>query len=783
MARLGAAALLLLAAVAAPAQEPMRLGAGADQVDAATSLRVLEDAAHALSPAEAALRAAQEGRRMQGDGDSFGRSRSAWWSLLELERGAHPSGAWVLVLRQSLVDQARLYRRHGGEWREVPPVFDATRERVFGGARYFAWGVPLEPGERAGLLLRTETRSLARFPVRLEEAAVHERGERLARTLGGMVIAIPLVVCICILFLWTVSRDTALLPFLGLILFQALGAFWISGMLAEALPMLPRGGLNAFGASFFAVALIFALMHARLFFQLDGTNPRLARLLGACAWVFVAAIALEFAGLTAARVLLNYASMIVLCVLFGISVARWNAGVQYAGVYALAWASFVLSSMLLLGARLGLVHTETSSEAIFVQGSIVSLVFSFAVVGQVRDRDRALNAALEAERAVKRALEAYRQELQQAKDSAERANLARARLFAVANHDLRQPLQSLGIFLELLAREPLAAAAREQVQRMRSAYTSLADFLDALLDLSRLESASSRPVVQDFALGALLERLAAEYREHAVAAGLELRCVPCSAWVRSDQQLLERVVRNLISNALRYTRQGRVLIGCRRAGASVLLQVCDTGPGIPAKDAERIFEEFVQGSGAPTVRGVLGLGLGLAIVKRLCDLLGIGVSLRSSPGRGSAFTLRLPRAAAAPAGAGAVAAAGDRFEGLKVLLVDDEPEVLDALRRLLSSFGARVAAAAAADDAEAVIARERFVPGLLITDLHLAGGASGIDCAARVRARAGGALPVLVLTGDTDAARLAELEASGLPYVHKPVSTADLASAMRRALA
>jgi CheY-like chemotaxis protein len=299
---------------------------------------------------------------------------------------------------------------------------------------------------------------------------------------------------------------------------------------------------------------------------------------------------------------------------------------------------------------------------------------------------------------------------------------------------------------------------------------------DALLDVSRLDAGVIVPQVQAFAIGPLLARLAAELGPRAEAKGLRLVVHPCTRVVRGDPVLTERIIRNLLDNAVRYTERGRVVVGCRRRGPSLSVEVWDTGPGILAEEQVRVFEEFHQ-LGNPERDRTKGLGLGLAIVRRLAGLMAMPLELRSAPGRGSVFRLVVPLAPVEPAAEDAAAdpteTAAVPARGL-ILIVDDEAAIREAVRLLLESWGYAVLAAGSGDEMLATVASTQARPDLILCDFRLRGGENGIDAIARLRAACGYNAPAALVTGDTAPDRLAEAQAAGLLLLHKPVAPGRL---------
>lgn len=377
-------------------------------------------------------------------------------------------------------------------------------------------------------------------------------------------------------------------------------------------------------------------------------------------------------------------------------------------------------------------------------------------------------------------LETALQQMDAARRSAEQANAAKTRFLAAASHDLRQPIHALGLLLATLADRVRNDQTAPLLGQIDASVDAVDAMLNSLLDISKLDAGVVHPNVGPVDLGALLEQLDAEYQPVARLTNNRLRLRPARATVLSDAAMLQRVLSNLISNALRYTHHGRVLVAARKRGASIRIDVYDNGPGIPAESLEDIFLEFHQ-LGNPERDRRRGLGLGLAIVKRLVGLLGHRMEVRSEVGRGSRFSITLPRSVEAqrPREQHSAAEPNGDLRGSRVLVLDDEVSVLDAMRRLLEGWGCEVTTAATPEEAEACMHPSR-PPDLVIVDYRLRKHASGIQTIGKLQQRIGKPVPALVITGDTAPDRLREAQESGYPLLHKPVLPARLRSAMRQ---
>ena len=367
-------------------------------------------------------------------------------------------------------------------------------------------------------------------------------------------------------------------------------------------------------------------------------------------------------------------------------------------------------------------------------------------------------------------LHAANHRLEEARHEAESANIAKTKFLAAASHDLRQPMQALSMYAAVLEERVTDADARRVVHGIGLSVTTLERMFDSLLDIAKIESGVIKPSVVAFPLMPLIERVAEAEGSIAAEKRLGLRVVPTSVSVRSDPALLERMLKNLVTNAIRYTERGRIVIGCRRLGRDRLrLDVIDSGIGIALKEQERIFDEYYQLSGS----SAQGLGLGLPIVKSLGGLLGHAVSVRSAPSRGSVFSIELQRAPdVVPATVGQPAP-GAALSRLKVVLVDDDVEIRDSMGLLLESWGCRTVAGGTVAEIERQLGAQSIKPDALIVDYRLADAMNGLQVIERLRSAFGKQLPALIITGTTNPGHL-ESRAGGIPFAMKPVAPGRL---------
>lgn len=408
-----------------------------------------------------------------------------------------------------------------------------------------------------------------------------------------------------------------------------------------------------------------------------------------------------------------------------------------------------------------------------LQGNDFSL-FETAILleGRVNERTSELKHALEEQQRLNQALE-------EAKQQADEANLSKTRFLAAASHDLLQPLNAARLFLSALADTEQSDEQRRLIGHVDTAFESVERLLGALLDISKLDAGVMKPAIKEVDLGELLSSAATEFAPVAESQGLALRHVPIRCTVWSDGHLLVRIVRNFLSNAIRYTKQGRVLLGCRRDGDHVRIEVHDTGAGMPPDKLEEIFEEFRRLVGAAEDYE-RGFGLGLAIVRRIARMLDHPLGVRSSEGKGSCFAVTVPVVrweAPKPARRrGGEESATNLLAGKVVVVVENEPAILEAMATVLERWDCRVFTGTSGPRAERALAEVGVTPDAIVADYHLDEDATGLDVVEKMRAAAGRKIPAAVVTADRTADVRKRIDAAGCSVLNKPVRPGRLRS-------
>lgn len=431
------------------------------------------------------------------------------------------------------------------------------------------------------------------------------------------------------------------------------------------------------------------------------------------------------------------------------------------------------------------------------QGPYVgALIFFFLLIQHLiaRDNGRQLLRSIvirQENRALIEELHREREEANAARETAEAANRAKSRFLAAASHDLRQPMHALSLYSAALSGTVTQPRIQKIANNIGVCVDSLDNLFEALLDISKLDAGLIVPQIREVEVQDLLDRLKTEFAPQARARGLGLVVGRHAGRIESDPVIVERIVRNLLDNAVRYTPKGSINLDARDVPGGLEISVSDTGIGIPLNEQERIFEEFQQVSReAPTPLARIGLGLGLATVRRMVDLLGATIRLHSAPGAGSTFTLRLfgDRRALPGEEPGQrvdTAAAHVDLHGRLVLVIEDDPNARDAMRTLLTSWGCACRMAATVDEALEAVRNSPRAPDIILADYRLANGATGIEAIGAVAELVGSRadeMRAIMITGATDLRQIGDSPGASFPLLHKPLKPALLRSEIEKLL-
>jgi two-component system CheB/CheR fusion protein len=380
---------------------------------------------------------------------------------------------------------------------------------------------------------------------------------------------------------------------------------------------------------------------------------------------------------------------------------------------------------------------------------------------------------------------AARAEIEEARIESDRANLAKSRFLAGASHDLRQPLQSMALIAGMLGKTAANPASQKLVGRLEHMMQSITTMLNAMLDINQIEAGIVRADIVSVDINGLLSKLEDKFADQAVAQNTVLRVVPCHAHIATDPALLEQMLSNLLGNALKYTKGGRVLLGCRRRGKMLNIEVLDTGIGIAADQLQMIFDEYHQIGNIARERS-RGLGLGLSIVQRLGVLLGHKINVHSVPGRGSVFSIAVARALAPefiPAGISSATPQMTLPPNTRLLVIEDDPDISQLLKTFLAEEGVAVHVAHDAAAAKALVAAGDIEPDLILADFNLPGAQTGLAAALDLRLMIAKDVPVIIMTGDISTATLRLIADEGFTQINKPMKLASLMTTLETVLA
>ncbi len=464
----------------------------------------------------------------------------------------------------------------------------------------------------------------------------------------------------------------------------------------------------------------------------------------------------------------GHQALLIVC-LFGVILG----GINLTAVYRPSLYGFVLPALVPLIVRVAMEGDQVHAFIAAVMTVVLAFILGFGHnLNNVLTQSLAIryeNVDLIAE------LKSQTAAADSARAAAEAANRSKTQFLAAASHDLRQPLHALGLFASALADKVREPEQMSVVGSINASVDALERLFSAVMDVSKLDAGAIEPARRAFPLAPLLQRVEAGFAPVASAKRLRLSVVSTQAWVDSDPLLLERILFNLMSNAMRYTERGGVVLGVRRRADLLAIEVCDSGIGIAASERERIFDEFYQIDTAGR-HDSQGMGLGLAIIRRLAALLHHPVEVHSAPGRGSRFCVLAPRAAPDALHPVPTKAPSPKstLAGALVAVIDDEPAVVEGMRAWLAQSGAAVVGASSGDAMLSALGECGRYPDLIIADYRLGGGALGTDAIALLRHELGLEIPAMLISGDSSAEAISAMRASSMHVLLKPVLPKEL---------
>ena len=472
----------------------------------------------------------------------------------------------------------------------------------------------------------------------------------------------------------------------------------------------------------------------------------------------------------------GHQALLIVC-LFGVILG----GINLTAVYKTSFYGFVVPALVPLIARVAMEGDQLHAFIAAVMLVVLAFTLGFGHnLNNVLTQSLAIryeNIDLIGE------LQAQTAAADHARATAEAANRDKTQFLAAASHDLRQPLHALGLFVSALAAKVRDPELKGVVGNINASVDALERLFSAMMDISKLDAGAVEPVRCSFPLAPLFQRVDAAFAAVAATRRLRLHVVSTRTWADSDPLLLERILFNLMSNAVRYTECGGVVLGVRRRGALLAIEVCDSGIGISATEREHIFDEFYQVDAAGR-HGRQGMGLGLAIIRRLAALLRHEVQVESWPGRGSRFSILVPRATAGavPTLSPAAASSSPTFDGALIAVIDDEVTVVEGMRAWLAQSGAVVVGAASGKEMLTALGEYGRYPDLIVADYRLRGGALGTDAVALLRHELGVHIPAMLISGDSSTPAISAMRASSLHVLLKPVLPRELQLLVERLL-
>jgi len=625
-------------AIAAPAAPPapIEMAPEAERVPVWQALRIVAPADRRLEPLQAAqLAAGSAAMTVDSPERVLGRGTTPHWALFSLHNPAASGQLRLLAVEATTQFDTRLYERDSaGAWRQLESVADAAAGRIGGGTLQPVWTLQLAPRATTDLLLRIEGPAIVRFPVFVYKPTRFAERIRTIHLALGIALGSCLFIGIYVGSLRRYLGDRSVPLFICMLAADMVGALWLTGFLSELFPALPESTLSAIGFAAYAILFGCGSLHARIYLNPAAWAPKTDRLLKALGWLWLASapwFALAFP--VAARIIIVWGGTGIALILVVVSIMAARRKIPFSGFIASAWLAYLLvGSYFLIARAIDNPLFWSSNTVALIQTTLIAFLFGFATIERMmRQRDL---------------LVAARQEAVMQREKAAALMRERSLLFAATNHDLRQPLLGVGVFAHLLKSAGTPAEREELSQNLELALKEVDDLLLSIQQLAVVNEASYHPVLETVKLDKLLLPVIEEYRGRSEYKHVTIRYVPSRLSITTHVPYFLRIVRNLLSNAIRYTDSGdRVLVGCRRGGG-LRLVIADSGQGMTEEQTQRAFDAFQRFSADASIPN--GFGLGLFSAKSLAKALGLTVSLRSHKGHGTEFSIFIPEAESCP---------------------------------------------------------------------------------------------------------------------------------------
>lgn len=616
----------MVAAVQAEAPVPLVIDATAQRVPIWQVLRVVVPDSRQTTPQQAAqLAAGSAAMKVDNPDQVLGRAVSPHWALFSLHNAEATEQLRLLEMETTTQFDIRLFERAAaGDWRQLPSLAERAGRRIGAGTRYPIWRLQLAPSQTVTLLLRVEGPAVVRFPVFVSHPEEHAERERRIDLLIGVTLGSCLVIGAYIRLLRRQLGDPSVPLFLWMLIANVMGALWLSGFLSEVFPALAESTLAPAGFAAYAILFGCGSLHARVYLNTSSWSPRADRLLQALGWSWLAVapwLSLVFP--VGSRILLVWGGSAIALVLVLVSSLAARRRVPLSGFIAAAWVADLLVGLAFLAARVAAdpLPSWPSSALALVQATVITALFGLAMAQRLmRQSDM---------------LQEERQDALMHSENQALIMRERTLLFAATNHDLRQPLLGVNMFAHLLISATDQAQREAHSIKLEMALREVDDLLVSIQQLATVYEASHQPTFEAVRLDAVLLPLIDEYRERSEYKQITIRYVPSRLCISTHVPYFQRIVRNVLSNAIRYTDRGdRILVGVRRAGG-LRLVIADTGRGMTEKQTGRAFEVFERFDAAASIPD--GFGLGLFSTKSLADALGLTIRLKSRQGQGTEF--------------------------------------------------------------------------------------------------------------------------------------------------